>query len=55
MLDIVEIYNRMQLQEKLMIQTQENGEKPHFGLDLGLLGPNLGCQIFFQKSGFLNH
>ena len=45
----------MQFQEKLIIRTQENGEKPHFGPDLGLLGPNFGCQIFFQKSAFLNH
>ena len=32
-----------------MIQTQENGEKPHFGLDLGPLDPNWGCQFFFIK------
>ena len=25
---------------KLMAQTQENGEKPHFGLDFDLLGSN---------------
>ena len=35
MLDIVENYHRMQFQEKLMIQTQEKGEEPHFGHDLG--------------------
>ena len=29
-----------------MIQTQENGEKPHFGPDLGLLVPNSGRQFF---------
>ena len=55
MLDIVAIYTCMQFQEKLIIRTQENGEKPHFGPDLGLLGPDFGCQIFFQKSAFLNH
>ena len=27
-----------------MIQTQENGEKPHFGTDVGPLGPNSGRQ-----------
>ena len=32
-----------------MIQTQENGEKPHFG-------PNLGAtKFFFEKSGFVSH
>ena len=35
MLDIVENYHRMQFQGKLMIQTQEKGEEPHFGPDLG--------------------
>ena len=29
-----------------MIQTQENGEKKHFGPDLGLLDPNSSHQIF---------
>ena len=38
-----------------MIQTQENGKKPHFGPDLGPLGLNLGCQFFFQKPGFVSH
>ena len=32
-----------------MIQTQENGEKPHFGSDINQLGPNPGCQTFFSK------
>ena len=32
-----------------MVQTQENGEKSHFGPDLGLLGPNPGRPIFFIK------
>ena len=50
MLNIITSYHRMQLQEKLMIQTQENGKKPHSGPDLGPLGPNLGCQIFFFKN-----
>ena len=42
MLDIVESYHRMQLQGELIVQTQENNEKPHFGPDLGLFGPNSG-------------
>ena len=40
----------MQFQGKNMIQTHENGEKPHFGPDLGHLDPNSGCQIFFFKN-----
>ena len=39
-----------------MIQTHENGEKSHFGPDLGPLDPNSGGQyFFFQKSGFVSH
>ena len=30
MLDIVASYDCIQFQEKLMIQTLENGKKPHF-------------------------
>ena len=41
MLDIVASYHFMQFHGKLMIQTQENGEKPHFG-------PNLGLQILLD-------
>ena len=37
-----------------MIQTQENGEKPHFGLDLGPFGPK-AAKILFHKSGFVSH
>ena len=37
----------MHVQGKLLIQTQENGKKPHVGSDLGLLGPNSGCKHFF--------
>ena len=32
-----------------MIQTQENGEKPHFTPGSGPLCPNSGCQFFFSK------
>ena len=45
-LDIVASYHCMQFQGKLMIQTQENGGKPHFRPDLGLLRPNSGHEIF---------
>ena len=38
----------MQFQEKLKIQTQENGEKPPFGPDIDPLGP--GRQNFFFKN-----
>ena len=55
MLDIVASYHRIQFQGKRMIETQENGKKKKFGPDLGPLSPNLGCQIFFQKSGFVSH
>ena len=55
MLDINASYHRIQCQGKLMIQTEENGEKPHFWPDLGLLGQNSGSQVFFQNSGFVNH
>ena len=41
MLDIVASYHFMQFHGKLMIQTQENGEKPHFG-------PNLWLQILLD-------
>ena len=37
----------MQFQGKRMIQTHENGEKFHFGPDLGQLAPNLGRPFFF--------
>ena len=49
MLDIVASYRHLQFHGKLMTQTQENGKKPHFGPDLGLLGPNAGRKIFFIK------
>ena len=48
MLDIVASYHCIQFQGKLMIQTQENGEKPYFGPDLGLLGQNSGRHFFFS-------
>ena len=50
MLNIVASYHCIQFQGKLMIQTQENGEKPHFGPDLGLLGPKSGREFFFLKN-----
>ena len=33
-----------------MIQTEENAKKPHFGPDLGPLGPKLCYQIFLKSS-----
>ena len=39
----------MQLQGKLIIQTQENDEKPHFGPELDPLGRNLGLKSFFKN------
>ena len=38
----------MQLQGKLMIQTQENGKKPHFWPHLGSLSQNSGCHFFLN-------
>ena len=57
MLDIVASYHRMQFQGKLMIETQENVEKPHFGPDLGPWGPNSDRKFFFspKKCGFVSH
>ena len=49
MLDIIVSCNRLEFQEKPMIQIQENGEKSHFGSDLGPLGPNSVRQDFFSK------
>ena len=48
MLDIVGNCHCMQLQGKHMIQTQTNGEKPHFGSDLGPLNPNSGRRFFLK-------
>ena len=50
MLDIVAGYHCMQFQGKHMIQTKENGKKPHFRPNSGSLGPNSACQIFFFKN-----
>ena len=50
MLNIVASYHYMQFQGRLMILTQENGEKPHCGPDLGPLGTNLVRKISFFKN-----
>ena len=47
MLDIVASYHCIQFQGKLIIQSQEDGEKPHFGYNLGPTGPNSGQILFF--------
>ena len=39
----------MQFQENNLIQTQENGEKPHFGPDLSQLSPN-SCHVWLLQS-----
>ena len=44
---IVASYHCIQFQGNLMIQTQENGKKLHFGPDLNSLGPFLGQHFFF--------
>lgn len=48
MLDIVANYHCMQLQGNLKIQTQENWQKPHFGSNLGPLGPKSGLNFFSE-------
>ena len=49
MLGIFASYHCMQFQGKCMIQTQEKGEKLHFGPDLGPLGPNSAVNFFSSK------
>ena len=39
----------MQFQGKSMIQTQEISKKPHFGPDLGQLGPICATKFCFSK------
>ena len=50
MLDIVASYHRIQFQGKVMIQTRENGKKPHFGADLGPLAQIRAAEIFYKIS-----
>ena len=52
-LDTMPVYHNMQNQENLMIQTQENDQKPQIWANLGLICPILGQKIFFRKSGFV--
>ena len=49
MLDIVTSYHCTQFQGKLMIQTKENGEKPHLGPDFVLLDLNSDRENIFSK------
>ena len=46
-------YDCVKFQEKSMIQTQENGEKPPFGPDFAPIEPKFELPIFFSKSGFV--
>ena len=39
----------MQFQGKHIIKTQQNDQKPNFGPDFSLLGPNLGRQFLFKN------
>ena len=39
----------MQLKEKLINRTWENGKKSKFGLDFGPFDSNLGRQIFVRE------
>ena len=43
----------MQFQGTLMIQTQENGKKTHFGPDLGLLAQITAPNFFFKNLALL--
>ena len=49
MLDIVASYHGIQCQRELMIQTQENGEKPHFGPDFWAQWSEIRTDKFFKK------
>ena len=49
MLDIVLNFHHSQFQGKLIIQTQENGEKPNCGPDSGPLCQNSGRHFFCIK------
>ena len=51
MLDIIASYHCMPFQGKLIILTQENGKRPHFGPDLESYRPKFGLPIFLKKSG----
>ena len=37
-----------------MLESEKNTEKPHFGPDLGLQGPNLSRKLFFKVSALLD-
>ena len=49
MLDIVATSYWMQFQGNLMIQTRENGEKPHFGSHLDPWAKNQASKFFFKN------
>ena len=43
----------MQNQEKLMMKTRENGQKPSIWVILGPFGPILGQEFFFENRALL--
>ena len=45
---MVASYHCMQFQGKIIMQTQENGKKPHFGPNLGPLG-QIWADNFFSR------
>ena len=49
MLEIVASSHCMQFQGKLMIKTQENGGKPHFGPNYARLAQILAAKLFFKN------
>ena len=46
LLDPMHVYHLMQNEQKPMKQSRNIGQKPHFGPNLGLNGPNFGPQFF---------
>ena len=50
-LNTMPVYHNMQNQENLMIQTQENDQKPQIWANLGLICLILGQKNFFFKIG----
>ena len=51
LLDIMPVYHHMQNQQKLMTQSPENGQKPHFEPNFDHFWPFQAQIIFFSKIG----